>query len=69
MSTLQERFGEKLRAVRKEKGVSQEKMAQLAELDRTYVSSVERGLRNVSLGTIAKFARALRVKLADLMPD
>ena len=69
MSSLPARFGQKLRKIRKEKGVSQERLAELAELDRTYVSSVERGLRNVTLITIGKFAEALKIKLADLMPD
>lgn len=69
MSTLQERFGQKVRAVRKKKGVSQEKMAQLAGIDRTYASGIERGLRNVSLSTVEKLAKALGVKMARLMPD
>jgi transcriptional regulator with XRE-family HTH domain len=62
------RFGERLRAVRQEARVSQEKLAELSGLHRTYVSSVERGLRNVSLLNIDKLARALGVSLADLMP-
>jgi transcriptional regulator with XRE-family HTH domain len=69
VSTLQARFGQKLRAVRKEKGVSQEELSHLAGLDRTYVSTVERGLKNVSLATIAKLAKGLRVRMAELMPD
>jgi transcriptional regulator with XRE-family HTH domain len=63
------RFGHRLRAVRKRKGVSQEDLAHLAQIDRTYISSIERGLRNVSLSTIAKLAAALHVKMAALMPD
>jgi len=66
---LQMRFGNKVRAVRKKKGVSQEELAHLAEIDRTYVSSIERGLRNVSLSTVAKLSQALKCKMADLMPD
>jgi transcriptional regulator with XRE-family HTH domain len=62
------RFGERLREVRQGAGVSQEKLAELAGLHRTYVSSVERGLRNVSLLNIDTLARALGVALADLMP-
>jgi transcriptional regulator with XRE-family HTH domain len=62
------RFGKRLREVRQAAGVSQEKLAELAGLHRTYVSSVERGLRNISLVNIDKLARALKVTLAELMP-
>lgn len=62
------RFGERLREVRQAAGVSQEKLAELAGLHRTYVSSVERGLRNISLLNIDKLARALKMPLAELMP-
>jgi transcriptional regulator with XRE-family HTH domain len=62
------RFGFKLREIRQQKKVSQEKLAQLASLHRTYVSSVERGERNISLVNIEKLADALGVPLGDLMP-
>lgn len=62
------RFGNRLREVRQAAGVSQERLAELAGLHRTYVSSVERGLRNISLVNIEKLARALEVSLAELMP-
>lgn len=61
-------FGQKLRKVRLEKKVSQEKLAELAGLHRTYVSSVERGQRNISLLNIDKIASALGVSLQKLMP-
>jgi transcriptional regulator with XRE-family HTH domain len=62
------RFGERLRKVRQRAGVSQEKLADLAGLHRTYVSSVERGKRNISLLNIERLALALGVGLTDLMP-
>lgn len=62
------RFGGQLRRVRTRKGISQERLAELAGLHRTYVSSVERGLRNISLLNIDKLARALSVPLTSLMP-
>ena len=65
---VQIRFGARLREVRQRKKVSQEKLAELAGLHRTYVSSVERGERNISLVNIAKLAEALDVTLANLMP-
>jgi transcriptional regulator with XRE-family HTH domain len=65
---IQARFGKKLRAIRTKKGISQERLAELAGLHRTYVSSVERGERNVSLLTVEKFAEALETSMAKLMP-
>jgi len=62
------RFGLKLRQVRHRKQISQEKLAELAGLHRTYVSSVERGQRNISLLNIEKLAKALDVPMAKLMP-
>jgi transcriptional regulator with XRE-family HTH domain len=63
------RFGKRLRQVRERAGISQEKLAELAQLHRTYVSSVERGKRNISLLNIERLATALGVSLRELMPD
>jgi transcriptional regulator with XRE-family HTH domain len=63
------RFGKRLRRIREKVGVSQEKLAEMAKLHRTYVSSVERGRRNISLLNIDRLARALDVSLRALMPD
>lgn len=69
MSDVLERFGKKLREVREGVGISQEKLAEMAGLHRTYVSSVERGKRNISLLNIERLASALEVPMAELMPD
>ena len=69
MDNLLKRFGERLRTVRLRKGHSQEKLAALAGLHRTFVSSVERGERNISLLNIARLARALEIPLSSLMPS
>lgn len=61
-----QRFGARIRELRKEEGLSQEKLAELAELHRTYVSGVERGERNASLTSIARIANALNVSLSKL---
>jgi transcriptional regulator with XRE-family HTH domain len=68
MTAVLVRFGQRLRRVRTTKGVSQEKLAELAGLHRTYVSSVERGRCNISLVNIDRLAGALKVPLAKLMP-
>lgn len=67
MEKILERFGNRLREVRQEAGISQEKLAEVAGLHRTYVSSVERGERNISLLNIKKLADALNVAPADLL--
>lgn len=59
-------FGANLRRLRKERGLSQEAFAHVAELHWTYVGSVERGERNVSLRNIVKLAAALEVDVAEL---
>jgi transcriptional regulator with XRE-family HTH domain len=61
-------FASKLKAMRLKKGVSQERLAEMAGLHRTYVSLVERGTCNISLLNIHKLAEALGVPLTKLMP-
>jgi len=59
-------FGNKIREIRKQQGVSQEGLADLADLDRTYIGGIERGIRNPSLRNIGKIAKALKIKPRDL---
>ena len=54
-------FGKKVKELRKQKGLSQEALALLCNLDRSYIGGVERGERNVSLINIYKIAKALNV--------
>ena len=61
------RFGVRIRELRQEKGLSQEKFAAKCGLDRTYVGSVERGERNIALKNIEKIAKALGKSIAELM--
>ena len=59
------KFGERIRALRNERGYSQESLALECGLDRTYIGGVERGERNISLVNIYKIARALKVSPKD----
>jgi transcriptional regulator with XRE-family HTH domain len=59
-------FGSRIRELRKDAGLSQERLAELADLHRTYMSGVERGERNASLTSIARIAKALNVSLSTL---
>jgi len=60
-------FGIVLRDLRKKKNYSQEKLALDCELDRTFISMIERGLRQPSLSTIVKIAEVLKVKPSKLL--
>lgn len=57
-------FGDRVRELRRERGLSQEGLAHIADLDRTYVSGIERGVRNISLDNIHKLAVALKVDVS-----
>ena len=61
-------FGKQLRAKRNSLGISQEELAFQSGLHRTYVGSVERGERNLSLENIFVFAKALGCSPKDLLP-
>jgi transcriptional regulator with XRE-family HTH domain len=67
--SVKSRFGNTLRKLRNERGYSQEKLAERAELHRNYVGGVERGERNVALENIVKLAKALSVPPGDLFVD
>ena len=60
-------LGQRVRTARLRLGINQEELADRADVDRTYVSSVERGLRNVTLLTICGLADALEIDPADLV--
>lgn len=66
VATLREVFAFNVRATRVEVGLSQERLGFAAELDRTYVSQVERGVVNCSIDNIEKIAAALEVEAAAL---
>ena len=61
------RFASNLRIKRKDKGISQEELADLAGLHRTYVGSVERAERNVSIDNMERLAVALGLDVVDLL--
>lgn len=61
-----QKFGKRLAGIRKQKGITQEKLADAVDLHRTYIGFIEQGKRNPSIGNIYKIARALKVSVKDL---
>ena len=64
---LQRRFGQRLRAERLERGLSQEDFADMLGVHRTYVGGLERGERNLTLQTVERLADRLGVDAAELL--
>lgn len=69
MKTPQLQFGETVREMRLALDLSQEMLAELTGLHRTYIGSVERGERNISLQNIVSITHALQVSPAELLKD
>ncbi len=63
------RLGAAIRAKRKVAGVSQEKLAEIADVHRNYVGLVERGEQNLTVEMLFRFARSLRCKPSSLLVD
>lgn len=61
------RFGQRLRQERTDRGLSQEELADRAGIHRTYVGSVERGERNISIDSMERLARGLGLDICELL--
>ena len=68
ITSVQKQFGKKLKRIRLKKGLTQENLADKAGLHFTYIGQAERGLRNVTLETLCKLSRALKIKSEELLP-
>lgn len=65
--TARQIFASNLRRLRLLRGISQEQLAEMSDVHRTYVGSVERGERNVSIDNMERFAIALDVSLSEMV--
>ena len=65
--STEEIFGDVLRAVRRDRGLSQEELAHACDRHRTYISKLERGKSSPTLGTIVQMADALEVRPSELL--
>ena len=63
------KFGKNLKRLRLESGISQESLAFAADLDRTYIPSIEKGSRNVSITVVEKLATALHVDISEFFKE
>ncbi len=63
------RFGKKVREERKKLGLSQEEFADRASVHRTYVGMIERAEKNITLESMEKIAKALKIKISDLLEN
>lgn len=66
---IQHFFGEAIKIIRTKQGYSQEKFANLINMDRTYYASVESGKRNISLVNITKIADGFNISLQELFKE
>lgn len=66
-TNAQQKLGKKIKQLRTDAGLSQERLGEITGLDRTYISGIERGVRNPSLKNIEKLAKALKVKTSELI--
>jgi transcriptional regulator with XRE-family HTH domain len=62
-------FGERLRNLRKQAGLTQEKLAEKADLHHNFIGEVERGNMDISLGSLVKIAKALGIQVRDIIQD
>lgn len=66
---ITKKFGVKIRQIRKQQKMSQNELAEKSSLHRTYIGSVERGERNITLVNAEKIAQALSIQLFELLKD
>ncbi|MCC5663450.1 helix-turn-helix domain-containing protein [Nostoc mirabile] len=64
-----DKFGKRVRDERLQRGLSQEELAEKAELHRTYIGMIERGEKNITLINIGKIAKALAIAVDELLKD
>jgi transcriptional regulator with XRE-family HTH domain len=67
--TISIKFGEKVRKLRISKNLSQEQLAHLADVHRTYIGMIERAEKNITLVNIAKIANALNITLKEFFEN
>jgi len=67
MENIKVKFGQRVKELRIAKGYSQEKLAEISDLDRTYIHGIEFGKRNVSIIVIEKIAKSFGMSVSELL--
>ncbi len=67
MTQFSRKFGKVLRELRRSRGLSQERLAEISDLDRTFISMIERGRRRATLDTAKQLANALGASLTEMV--
>lgn len=67
MEDIKIKFGQRVKELRLSKCYSQEKLAEISDLDRTYIPRIEGGKRNVSLMVVEKIAKAFNITISELL--
>ena len=67
MEDIKVKFGQRVKELRSSKGYSQEKLAEISDLDRTYIPGIESGKRNVSIAVVEKIAKAFNISISELL--
>ncbi len=65
--STQQKIGKKVKTLRTQNRWTQEKLGEYTGLDRTYISDIERGVRNPSVKSLEKIAKALKVKISEII--
>lgn len=63
------KIGQKIKEIRNNKNLSQEKLANIADIDRTYLPDIEKGNRKISIQILNKITTALEIRLSDFFKD
>ncbi len=66
---IKQKIGQRIKFLRHQLNISQEHLAHLSNLDRTYITSIENGKRNISIVNIEKITLALNISLSDFFTD
>lgn len=66
---IHNKIGQKIKEIRNNKNLSQEKLANIADIDRTYLPDIEKGNRKISIQILNKITNALEIRLSDFFKD
>lgn len=66
---IKEKIGKGIKELRKKNNISQEALANISNIDRTYIQSIEQGERNISITILEKIAKGFKISLSELLKD